>query len=350
MAIVNMANIKNIHTDDEANVYYNIRIYNPLTKAIQAIFSENRVEAILENPSEYELAVVRFSVPANFIPIFLWEEPSKYSIHMRFDGLIIDTTCVYIPRANNPNNPPFGKAIWNYQEFIDIINQALKTCWNTMSIAKPLQPTTEPPFMTYDAKSSLCSLYAEQLYDSSTNTIEIMFSKNLYVLFPSFQSFVQTINPNLTHYQVLIKNNNTNFTTFNSKQYYIMEQEYQTLFLWNSFKSLLFETDNIPTEPEFQPSQTNITRRLLTDFEPISEINNRQTFQYFPQGPIRFYDLTSKYPMNRMDMRVFWETRDGTTYPIYLGEGDVLTMKILFRKKTTKQLEQFIFHNGDDTN
>lgn len=168
-------------------------------------------------------------------------------------------------------------------------------------------------------------------------------------MFPSFETFVTTLDPDNTIYKILIKDNKTNSTTYNGKDYYAMEQEYTTLFLWNDLTTIVFETDSIPIEPEFLPAQKNIVRRLLTDFEPLSTINNRQAFQYYPQGKVRYYDMKSNYPMSRIDLRVYWEDADGNTFPVYLGENDVLTMKILFRKKTMVQLSQTLLETEDDT-
>jgi hypothetical protein len=348
MATVNVNTPKNVNHDGEDNVYYNIRIVNEAESAKHAVYSQNRTVPILERPEDYELAVMRFSVPALFIPIFLWETPTPFSVSMIYDGADVTEDLVFIPRANNPNNPPYGEAVWNYQELIDMINVALKSAWDAMKIAKPASPTTEAPFMVYDAKTELCSLYAEKLFDSSTNTIDILFSKRLFVLLPSLQSFVDTLTPNLTRYQILVKDNKTNSTTYNAKDYYIMEQEYSTLALWNGFSTIVFETDSIPVEPEFLATQNNTVRRLLTDFEPLSTINNRQVFQYFPQGKVRYYDMKSSYPMKRIDLRVYWQDNFGKVYPLYLGQGDVLTMKLMFRKKSALQLEQSIFATEDD--
>ena len=338
------------NTNVEDNVYYNIRITNDSEFSQPAVFKENRVQAILETPSLYELAVVRFSVPALFIPIQLWESPSPYVVSMKYDGTEISSVLQFIPRATNPLNPPYGEAIWNYQQFVDIINVALKDCFDQIKALHPAAPPTETPFMTFDAKTDLCSIYAEELYDTEKypNTIDIFFDKSLYVLFPSFQTFVEG-NGEL-FYQILVKDNKINSTTYNAKPYLIMEQTYTTLALWNSYTSIVFETDTIPVEPEFLPAQTNVVRRLLTDFQPLQDINNRQSFQFFPQGKVRYYDLKSSYPMKSIDLRAYWEDRNGVTYPIFLGKGDVLTMKLLFRKKSVIQLEETIFATEDDMN
>jgi hypothetical protein len=343
MAIVNQNVDLNIVKDGEDNVYYNVRVYNPDNTLIKAEFSEIRVQPILEDPSQYELAVVRFKVPALTIPIFLWpklesgvEDNDYYKITFSFGGVDYTQGLEFIPNAVGP--PLYGPSIWNYQEFINIINVGFEKCFysdyptNTV-LRFPGAPPTEPPFMTYDAETTLCSIYAEQTYESQTTTptIDMFFNIPLYTLFPSFPTFDFTEDPKT--YQVLIKNTKTNSTTYNGLPYFINEQEYTTLFLWNSFQSIVFESDRIPVESEYLPSQTNVTRRVITDFEPLESVNNRQAFQFYPQGPLRYYDLKSNYPLRNIDIRVFWEDREGNTYPVYVDQGEIFSLKILFRKK-----------------
>ena len=78
-----------------------------------------------------------------------------------------------------------------------------------------------------------------------------------------------------------------------------------------------------------------MTRRLLTDFEPSTGINNRQAFQYQPQGALRWYDLKSEYPLNSIDLRVLWQTKTGKVYPLILLQGETATIKLRFRNKKT---------------
>ena len=63
--------------DNEDHIYYNIDIRKGVENAgqqFQAVFNETRVEPILNKPSDYDLSVVRFSIPSQSIPIFLWKE------------------------------------------------------------------------------------------------------------------------------------------------------------------------------------------------------------------------------------------------------------------------------------
>ena len=350
--------IPNQGFSDVNNIYYNIRIENDGSKLFQpANYSVNRTSPVVDKPNDYELAVVRFSVPASNIPIMVWgslpfdpkTNPSskinKFSVSMAFDGLTITKTLVFL--QNSSGNDFYGDTIWNYQEFIDIINVGLFDAFTDLKVAKPSAPPTQAPQISYDPKTRLCSLYAEQTYNTGSvinlapvvPTIRVYLNTELYSYFPSLQSFEQEENDPSAH-QILIKNNFGNTLTLNGAPYFQMEQEYSTLALWNDFSTIVFETDSIPVSPEYQPTQNDTTRRLITDFEPLEDINNREQFQYFGSGWKRYYDLMSAYPLNTVDIKAYWEDKNGQLYPIYIGTHEVLTMKILFRKKLALQLEQ----------
>jgi hypothetical protein len=350
---------------DDDNVYYNIRIVKKQNELFSpAVYNVSRTSPIIDLPSNYELAVVRFSIPASNIPILVWgndpydpvsnsnSKVDKLSISLSFGGVDYTQVLEFIP--NSSGNDFYGNTIWNYQEFCDIINQAFYKAfyadYPTNSVLRfPLAPPTIPPYLSYDATTQLCTLICEDTYStgqawlggSPTNTLKIYFNIALYQYFPSFKSFEQEEQEPLSH-QILIRNtgNNTNANDPDIPTDLIyMVQEYTTLALWNDFQTIVFETDHIPVEPEYQPSVNDITRRLLTDFEPLSSINDRQSFQYYGDGWKRYYDLKSHKELNQIDLKAFWEDKEGNIYPIYLGADEALTMKLLFRKKTSLQLD-----------
>tara|TARA_R110002126_G_scaffold45043_3_gene127925 strand:- start:259 stop:1218 length:960 start_codon:yes stop_codon:yes gene_type:complete len=312
------------------NVYYNIRI-NSETSQGRAFYDENRVAPILNNPSEYELAIERFRIPATDIPIFIWKGDDYFKVTMSYNGIDVTEPLVFIPNISVPDT--YGDAIWNYQELIDILNVALSNAYTAINIASPGSSPTEAPFLTYDADTQLLTFNAEQLYDTNgVPTIDIYFNSPLYLLVPSFQTFSNSQIP-LKEYQIIVKNNLNNITTIGGKAYYSTKQEYNTLSLWNDLVSIAFETDSVPVSAEKQGDQKNVVKRIMTDFEPLEDINNRQAFQFYPQGPLRFYDMNSIYPLSRIDLKVYWVDKNDKSYPIFINENEVLTVKILFRKK-----------------
>lgn len=343
----------------EENVYYNIRIENDQEVPINANFSENRVQPILDKPDHYELAVVRFTIPAYAIPIMFFRDDTGeykdefYSITMSYDGHDENERLIFIPNDDGtPDIYPGKKAIWFYQELVDSLNNALSTAFTNMKIAKPLAPPTEAPFMTFDPVTQLFSLYAEQLYDtdSLTPTIEIFMNPILFKLFSTLRVIERdvAVPPYFEkNFQLVIKNNKLNTTTYNAKDYYIMTQDNTTLYLWNDLQTILFETNTIPINPEFLSTQNNTVRRVITDFEPLSDVSSHQVIQFYPQGPLRYYDLKSNYPLNQLDLRVLWADSKQRTFPVKLTNGDVLTCKLLFRKRGDKILHN-VLRNVDE--
>jgi hypothetical protein len=62
------------HSAHDENIYYNIRLINNTNKiSIPASYKRALDDPLLRNPSEYELAVTRFSLPGTKIPIMVWD-------------------------------------------------------------------------------------------------------------------------------------------------------------------------------------------------------------------------------------------------------------------------------------
>jgi len=322
--------------DNSEHIYYNIDIRKPDDSKdlpYQAQFNETRVEPVLYNPSDYELAIVRFSIPAQNIPIFLWKENS-FSVSIKYLTFTFTTVLQFIPNSSGGSYDYYGKSIWNYQDLIDSINVGLLASFNAFVAGTPAfggKPTL-PPYMIYTASTELCALVAPIAYDTTiANPVYIYFNNNLSNYFPALPNF-GTADLILTKW-IRVKNNFNNKSTIVGNDYYTMTEEYSTLFLWNDLQKILLETDTIPTLPELLGSQTNKTRKIITDFEPLSSINDRSTIQFFPQGALRFYDLISNYPLTNMNVKIYWADKAGTQYPIYLNNTDNLTIKIYFKRK-----------------
>jgi hypothetical protein len=325
--------------DDEDHIYYNINIRKGPEnkgKSFRAEFDENRVEAVLNKPSDYVLAVVRFSIPSQNIPIFIWKE-NEFKVTISYQNFDFTTTLQWIPNSPGGTYDYFGPSIWNYQDFIDSINAGLLASFNNFVAGTPAfahKPTTAP-YMIYTAESELCSLIAEEKYDVSgtyADPVYIYFNSTLTTYFPALQNFENETDPIKTYY-LKVKDNFNNVSVVGGITYYEVKEEYTTLFLWNDMQKILLETDSIPVNNELLGSQTNKTRKIITDFEPLSNINDRSQIQYFPQGPLRFYDLISDYPLKRINLRFYWETKDGRIFPIYLNDYDNCSVKIYFKRK-----------------
>jgi hypothetical protein len=321
--------------------YYNIRITDVGGTRV-ASFNEERVTPILANPSQYELAVVRFSVPAQKLPIMFFRTGEEkdgydadefYSVTMSYDGVDVTKQLVHVS-TESPNDLYGKPTVWSYNDFLASLNNAFNSAFADLKAAKPLAPPTAPPLMHFNHVTKLFSLYAPEEYlTTGPPTIEIFFNRELSRLFDTFQNVYYGDNPEAKRWHYVVYDLVLNHLEINGNNYLAMTQDDSTLYLWNEIQSLQFSTNSIPVNPEFLSAQKNVTRRVITDFEPESTAPSREVIQYYPQGPLRFYDLKSSYPLKGIDLRVEWTDRKGVNRPVYVSDEDPLTVKLLFRKR-----------------
>ena len=150
---------------------------------------------------------------------------------------------------------------------------------------------------------------------------------------------------------IIIKNNLDNTATLaTGGTGYFMDQEFSTLYSWNSLQSVSFRSNNIPvntqaitgfssngqTQP-LQGGSANTVIAYLEDFEPLNGVGNgefREILQYIP-SVYRWSDLIGNNPLSTLDISVLWTDRMGYSHVLYIPPGGVLTIKLLFRKKDT---------------
>lgn len=314
-----------VQSSDNKNIYYNFTYYNDDTVDRPAIISQTRVQNILDDPSNYKLAVIRFNIPAVNIPIQNKFKENYYYVKLVFDGAEV---LIYVQQI--PNAVVNLGRIWSYQSFIDGINNAFKTAFDQLKILKPLMVQTLPPKIILNNNNDKLEFYFEQSYDSSIpNNIQVIVNNKLYYTFPTLPAFGLASDESFV---ITVQDQLTNTITLNTIDYYIMYEETSSLFLINDFQNIQFESDTIPISPELIDGSKNITRRVLTDFEGIQQTNNRSSIQYFPQGPLRWIDLKSNHGLRDTDLRILWSTKDGSTHLVYIPPNEALSVKLLFRR------------------
>jgi hypothetical protein len=321
--------------NDNDNIYFNIK--RSFNKQSTFDFAETRVSNVLQNPSDYQLAITRFSIPSIGIPI-LFDVPNKYSITLKFNNSV-ETVDLSFSSDTTPLYSPY-LAVWSYNDIVQGMNNGLKQLHDDMKITQPTFPPTKECSMVFDPITQLFSIYAQSSYASAN--IELFFHSELYSLFNSFQAINTTLGffPIFqTLYRIIIKDNGNNGTTYGGGGY-IMTQNFKTISQMNTFQSLIFETNSIPIHPELLGTQTNESRIIIDDFIIERETDNRLNINYYPTGPLLFTDLTSQQPLRNIDLKVSWTTSEGQTFPLITDESTPLDIKLLFRKKLNQRLEE----------
>ena len=100
------------------NIFYNLEINGERQKTKKAIFNVNRTDIILDNPSDYYLGILDFSLPLYSVPLFSFID-GRYKFYLEFDGLTLSNTLLYVPEAGTG---PVFQSVYSYQAFIKSMN------------------------------------------------------------------------------------------------------------------------------------------------------------------------------------------------------------------------------------
>lgn len=323
--------------DDAEFVYFNVNITNPLdSDEFQKLarYSETRVVPILNNPSQYSLSVIRFKIPSASIPLVVWED-GKYKLSITFDGETVSQDMTY---TNPPD--PYGVSIYQYTDIAEIFNTASISVFNALKVLKPALPGV-PPRMVYDPVTSLYSVYYSETWEESLAAPPILAVNTAYVNF--LPSLVLIFNDTGIGEDWIfnVKDTFTNTVTIGGVDYLKMTQEYPTLGVINQLSSLVIGTNKIPVTNEYLSgtkelgtSSSNLTRAILTDFEPLQDVGDQTYFQFFVSGPLRHYQLQNTDPLRNIDFQVFWEDNTGTVYPLYIQQGEAMDIKLQFTRNS----------------
>ena len=324
----------------EDNIYFNIVTEAGNRSIFQ--FDQNRVQPVLTNPTDYELAVVRFSVPTDSIPIMNWKN-DKYKIGIEFNGTLIEKFVQFVP-YQTPGLPPFypnfDNQVWSYQQWCDNMSNCLKELHDDMVIAQPSFPANKEILWTIQPETGIMSLYCQTGYTDPN--VKVYFNWILET-----ESVFQAFQVEQDKYRIIIKDHITNQTSYGGGGV-IMSQQYNTTALISEFDKLIFETNSIPVNPELLGTSTNETRQVITDFDCSSFSRDKTDVQYFPAGPVRYYQLVSREPLNRIDLVVQWEDRFGNLFPLYLQYNNQISIKIHFRKKASQILTDTIYFDDEE--
>ena len=322
---------------EATHIYYNVRIQADLETRKHAVFSVKRVQPILDNPSDYEIAVVRFSLPTTSVPLIIFED-NKYSVSLKIGSNEYTEYLTWTPNSNVYTE----KYVYNIQDIVDFMNTAWATAFSNLNAGNVITSTV-PPFMSFSSETNLMTLHVPQTY--LADGIDVYANEELYLKINTFQDFYyETPTQGQLNYQFVIKDLFTNNITYNTIPYYTSTQQFATISAIQDLRQIQFITNNIPVNRELEGAQRNITTNTLTDFEPIQEntFSGGGLLQFFPQGPLRYIDLLSKHPLSTMDLTINWVSKTGIVYPYFLQGEQSATIKLLFRKKENLLLTDFI--------
>lgn len=376
------------------NVYYNISIpHNDLTQVdgspTPANYFESRTQALFpDSPSDYTMSIVRFTVPAQQIPIRIFPIDSFQNaasaggvdINLSNSSVTLEWTTfehqVFLEwnteddTATIPTPVETAPGVWNLtyrvqaqnwqyyamysiNHYVKLINDALLAAYNLL-IADGM-PASQPPFFNYDASTRLITLYAPAAYLSEgvANPISIYFNTPLYSDFlNSFQTKridYSNDDPGVLGKDVYFYVYDRLVNRVSPPSYgaaFAMSQEFNNLSTMLAFTSLIITSTTLPVRSEWisiqsrdpqgipDPASSNFYK-IIADFEVISEdgFETRDFINFLPSAEFRRITLESDVVIDKVDIQIFWKDNYDTLFPLMIPGHKIATLKLLFEKR-----------------
>lgn len=199
------------------HIYYDINMINNDTtgnlNSVPLRFQETRNQVILQNPSEYFMSVVRFSLDTSSLPLFTPEvdtlngntDANKLVYQFAYGTYAQDAgaqvfNVTFRPQDLTQQKPTVSfdnlsspyYYIYNYQAFIDMINDALKGNIGALGVNKVPQfvfnKETNKAAIYFPQASTASPTWGGQYISTNTTPYFLYMNAPLYQLFSSFNA------------------------------------------------------------------------------------------------------------------------------------------------------------------
>ncbi len=328
-----------IYSNDD-HEYFSFSIVNQDQKNRQlARFESALTKPLLNKPNDYHMSVVSFNLSGDAIPIFTFKD-NTYYVMLSYNGVTYTQPVPYISySATNTRN------IFNYQAFIDMVNQGYLNAYNAMITAQPASAVqmTQAPFLTFTPASLLINLIvngpgvAWTGIPNDPTTVNIFMNNNLYDLFDAFENYFYDFGiVTFPTAQLIVKDNkngNVSGTT------YTMAENYSTVFKWHDITRIVLTSSRLGVNQQYTMTLSNngapVYVPIIASFTPnfASGPDTRGYINYEPQFLI-YIDMISSTEIKTIDFQFYYLTKNLTLEPIYLFPNSSVNLLCLFKHKS----------------
>lgn len=330
----------------ENYIYSNIYFYNGSNQAIPISYNEVRTTPVVDRGSDYELSIIRYSVPIQAMPLFIYD-PDKYSIGQTNDPMVpLDDYLTYDGRESNyPTSDIRAKYVMNPQVWVNYLNYKMKEAvfvgYVQLTIIQDrLVIIVDDSHVTYHTSPATnfikmnAALYSHFFsgfpaeFDSTTG---------LYTLIINFSASDFEYNP-------IYGNPDVRATPVN-QELFNFRDTHNSLASWGTIRRVVFLTNNIQIRNETISSKIihPITGKLdnsgnltiLTDFEiPYNNLPLQKDYLFYQPQLYRYMSITKSGPIDRLDINVYFEDPESATfYPLFMNPTTDVSVKLMFRKR-----------------
>jgi hypothetical protein len=267
-----------------------------------------------------------------------------------YNFLPIAPTSAILPSGISVNSPinAGGFQIFTYQEFLNQINSAFESCYQSLKteLLASFLPT-QAPSIVFNPTTKLFSLVCEGLYTTlnsdGSNQYKILMNNTLWnnFYFPAYN----TIDAQTGLKSIIVANYGINAVAGNGSitlpQFIYINQESSTIYAFNDLTRIIVATQgSIPVSGDGEGvvftntgSTTNNSINIITDIIPDTSVQmNTSPIIYVPNGILRWYNLYAQQPFSKIDLIFYYETKDGIIRQVEIINGEYFSVKLEFKK------------------
>jgi hypothetical protein len=300
---------------------------------------------IVDHANDYYLAVDRFNIPCDNIPLLIFDPTlNYYLVEMEYNGTFSGPITVpYIPSypTASPADPKYYY-VFGFDIMLKMINQAISTAFTALGALIGLPVGSVAPYFQINHDSLLIQYVAQSAnYDTDLPLhINLYLNRNAYSFFYGipiqYDASAVSRNAHILSYN---QHNNIVGST------YVMttNKGISTLTNWNVCKGIILASDFMPTEPEDLPylqSQNSgllNKRNILANFDFVYDLAHPMpdVAQYILNSVYKLIDLNGRNSIDTIDIKIYWYDIHNNIYNLDLNFTKALSIRFVFIKKGT---------------
>ena len=205
-------------------------------------------------------------------------------------------------------------SIYYISVFLDAINAAFATA--TTRLNQQAGTTLEPPTITLDYITGLCTLNYENAFSTDGNGIEFNTGLLAIVAYPSTYDSTSELN------QLLLPLNSTS-----------LPQSAKSVYKFNELDKILFLSNTIYVTGAFVGQ--NETTQIVTDIDVPTDtfVENVGQVLYFQPNFLRPYFMQTNLALQRIQLSINYSYVDFNQYQLMLDPSTNFTAKLQFIRK-----------------